>query len=97
MALGLAGLLGLAFDLWRHPHYAAAILACVVAMMALALLAGQRSAAGRPLSPVLISGVGTLMLLLIATYDSGSPLLLWRDVERGFKAGWQAYEVSQAK
>ena len=97
LALGLVGLLGLAFDLWHHPQYAAAILACVAAMMALALLAGQRSAAGRPLSPVLVSGIGTLMLLLIATYESGGPLLLWQDIERGFKAGRQASEVSHTR
>ena len=98
LALGLVGLLGLAFDLWHHPHYAASILACVAAMMALALLAGQRSAAGLPLSPVLISSVGTLTLLLIATYDSGGRLLLWQEFKQGFKAGWQAAaEVSHTR
>ena len=90
LVLGLVVLLGLAFDLWLHPLNTAAILACVAAMLALALLAGHRSADGRPLSKVLILGVGTLMLLLIATYDSGGPRLFWQDIERSAKAGWQA-------
>ena len=90
LALGIVGLLGLAIDLWRHPLSTAVILASVAAMMALALLAGHRSAAGRPLSKALLSGLGTLILLTIATYDSGGPLLLWQDIGRGFRDGWKS-------